>query len=243
MRRHLRNGALAGLAGGVALAVVLLTIGEGPIGQAVGLERRANPGAQQEEMFSRGTQHIGGAIGAVIYGVALGAIFAVGYVLLRRKLATGDDRRASIQLAAIGFLTVYLVPFFKYPPNPPTVGSSDTIGRRTALYVVMIGWSVIATWASWLAARSLERRGTPAHIRPVTVAGLYIVLIGLGFALLPGTPDPVKAPATLVWNFRLSSLAGAAAFWSVTGTVFGWLCVVRSRQPAAAEVMEPAELS
>jgi hypothetical protein len=225
----------------MALAIVLLTIGEGPIGQAVGLEKQTAT-AQHEEMFSRGTQQIGGAVGGLIYGVALGAIFAVAYVALRRRLSTAQDWRASVQLAGIGFLTIFLIPFLKYPPNPPAVGSPDTIGRRTALYLVMLGWSAVATWAAWLAARSLERRGTAVHLRPTAVAAVYVILIGIGFALLPGTPDPVNAPATLVWNFRLSSLAGAAAYWAVAGTVFGWLSVVRSRPLATNDALAPAEV-
>lgn len=235
MKRHLSNGLLAGLAGGAALALALLTIGEGPIGQAVGLEKGA-AGARHEEMFSRGTQQVGGAIGGLIFGVAMGAIFAVAYVGLRRRLSTDQDWKASLQLAGIGFATVFLIPFLKYPPNPPAVGSPDTIGRRTALYLVVVGWSVVATWASWLAARSLERSGTAGHTRPVAVAAVYVVLVALGFALLPGSPDPVNAPATLVWNFRLSTLAGSAAYWSVTGAAFGWLSLARNTASAPLEV-------
>lgn len=239
MKRHLRNGLLAGLAGGAALAAVLLTLGEGPIGEAVGLERRA-AGGQHDDMFSRGTQQIGGAIGGLIYGLALGAIFAVAYVALRRQLQTSQDWKASLQLAGIAFLTVFAVPFLKYPPNPPAVGSPDTIGRRTALYLVMLAWSLVATWATWLAARAIDRRSVAGHLRPGAVGATYVVLIGLGFALLPGSPDPVNAPATLVWDFRLASLAGAAAYWAVTGTMFGWLCTARSRQPAADAMVRTA---
>ena len=63
---------------------------------------------------------------------------------------------------------------------------------------------------------------------PVTVA-LYAVLIGVGLVALPPTPDAVTAPANLLWHFRLASLAGAAGFWSMTGSVFGWLCVAPGR--------------
>ena len=49
------------------------------------------------------------------------------------------------------------------------------------------------------------------------------LVVAVGLAALPGSPDAVTAPATLIWRFRVASLAGAAAFWSVTGVVLGWL--------------------
>ena len=40
-------------------------------------------------------------------------------------------------------MAVYLVPFVKYPPNPPAVGQADTIGARTGWYLVMVLASVV----------------------------------------------------------------------------------------------------
>ena len=54
---------------------------------------------------------------------------------------------------------------------------------------------------------------------------LYVGLVALGLAALPGAPDPVDVPAPLIWRFRLASLAGTAAFWAVCGATFGWLQV------------------
>ncbi|HWI03537.1 MAG TPA: CbtA family protein, partial [Acidimicrobiales bacterium] len=47
----------------------------------------------------------------------------------------------------------------------------------------------------------------------------------IGLVILPANTDPVEAPATLIWQFRLATVAGAAAYWSVVGMVFGWLRV------------------
>jgi hypothetical protein len=47
---------------------------------------------------------------------------------------------------------------------------------------------------------------------------------------LPGTPDAVTAPATLVWRFRLASAGGALALWAVTGATFGWLSVAAAKR-------------
>ncbi|MFN2608971.1 MAG: CbtA family protein [Acidimicrobiales bacterium] len=226
MRRLLRDGALAGLAGGAALALVLLLAGEGSIGRAVDLERRARPGQAGTETFSRGTQQAGGALAAVVWGVALGLLVAVAWVLVRRHLRPAGehpDWRAATTLAGMGFLTVNVVPFLKYPANPPGVGDPATIGRRTTLYLLMLAWSALSTAAAWRAARWTSRRGWPDHVRLPAVVGLYATLVVVGLAALPGTPDAVPDPATLVWHFRLTSLAGTGTYWAVCGTAFGWL--------------------
>jgi predicted cobalt transporter CbtA len=190
-RRLLKEGVVAGVAGGAALALVLRLIGEGPIGRAVALE-----GGGHDELFSRGTQQLGGMVAAVVYGAALGAVFALAYALVRHRLRTADDWRASVAVAVAGFAAVFLLPFLKYPANPPAVGDPDTVGRRTALYLVAVAWSLVATWGGWRAWRTLAARGVP-----------------------------VAVPATLIWQFRLATVAGASAFWSVVGMVFGWLRV------------------
>jgi predicted cobalt transporter CbtA len=242
VRRQLRDGALAGLAGGAALALVLLAAGEGTISRAIELEQRAQGGgaatalghAAGDETFSRGVQQVGGVVAALVWGLAVGAIFAVAYVALRRRLGTTSDWRAAVTLAAVGFATLTLVPFLKYPASPPGVGEPGTVGRRTALFLVMLAWSLLATGAAWRAARVLGRRGLPLrsghaglpeHVRVPLVALLYVALVAVGLAALPGSPDRVSVPATLIWRFRLASLAGTAAFWAVCGATFGWLRV------------------
>ena len=219
-RRLLKQGVLAGTAGGVALALVLRLVGEGPIGRAVALE-----GGGGDEMFSRGTQQLGGMAAAVLYGAALGAAFTVAYAAVRHRLRTPDDWRAAVALAVAGFTGLFLLPFLKYPANPPAVGDPDTIGRRTALYLVAVAWSLMATWAGWRAWRALVARGVPApQAAPATLA-VWVGLAVAGLVALPANSDPVDAPATLIWQFRLATVAGAAAFWSVVGMVFGWLRV------------------
>ncbi|HJV08445.1 MAG TPA: CbtA family protein [Acidimicrobiales bacterium] len=217
----LKQGVLAGMAGGAALALVLRLIGEGPIGRAVALEG----GGGHDELFSRGTQQIGGMVGAVLYGAALGAVFTLAYALVRHRLRTTDDWRASVALAAAGFAGVFLLPFLKYPANPPAVGDPDTIGRRTALYLVAVGWSLVATWGGWRAWRALVAKGWPVAQAVPAALAVWVALAAIGLVALPANTDPVDAPATLIWQFRLATVAGAATFWSVVGLVFGWLRV------------------
>lgn len=230
-RRLLKEGVLAGAAGGAALALVLRLIGEGPIGRAVALE-----GGGGDEMFGRGAQQAGGMVAAVLYGAALGAVFTLAYALVRHRLRTTDDWRASVALAAAGFAGVFLLPFLKYPANPPAVGDPDTIGRRTALYLLAVAWSLVATWGGWRAWRALAARATPvAAAAPATLA-TFVALASVGLVLLPANVDPVEAPATLIWQFRLATVAGAATLWSVMGLVFGWFRVRQRGDVAGTRV-------
>jgi hypothetical protein len=244
MRRYLIHGVLAGLAGGAAFSLVLLFLGEGPIGDAIALEHQ-RPGAHDhaDAIFGRGAQQAGGALGGVVFGVALGAIFAVAFALLRRRLRAADDWRAAVSLAGIGFVTLYLVPFLKYPANPPAVGDPDTIGQRTVLWLLVLAWSAVATWAGWRAAQVLRQRRVPDHLRFPAVVGLYAAIVACGLALLPASPDEVAVPATLLWRFRLASLAGAAACWTVLGVAFGWLQLAAQRREAASPVPGAAALT
>jgi len=216
----LKQGALAGMAGGAALAVVLRLIGEGPIGRAVALE-----GAGGDEMFGRGTQQVGGMIAAVIYGAALGALFTIAFAVVRHRLRAADDWQAAVAVAVAGFAAVFLLPFLKYPANPPSVGDPDTIGRRTALYLVAVAWSLVATWAGWRAWRALVARAWAPHKAVPATLLTWVALAVVGLVVLPTNTDPVDAPAALIWQFRLATLAGAATFWAVVGLTFGWLRV------------------
>lgn len=221
MSRYVRAGALAGLAGGVALAFFLRLVGEHSIEQAIALER-AREGAHHE-MFSRSVQTIGGMLGTGLYGIAIGVVLAVVLAKVRHHLGFVEDWRRAIALGGAGFVAVALVPALKYPANPPSVGNPDTINQRTMLYLSMLTISVCALWGAWRFARQLAQRGITDDRRLPLAAGLFVLIIGVAYAVLPGPPDAVHAPATLIWRFRIASLGGNALLWAVTGTTLGTL--------------------
>lgn len=47
------------------------------------------------------------------------------------RIGAMSPRMTAAVLAAGAYLTIVLVPFTKYPANPPTICNPDTIGRRT----------------------------------------------------------------------------------------------------------------
>lgn len=225
MTRMLRFGALSGAVGGLAMALFLLLVGEKSISDAIALEDAAAraAGETHDAVFSRGTQLAGGFAGSMVAGVVFGLVLAVVFAAVRHKIALADDWRRAVALSAVGFVTLALVPALKYPANPPAVGNPDTIGRRTALYLILLAWSVVAAWGAWRLSLRLRERLVPDHTRLPAALGLFAVLVAIGFVVLPGTPDAVEAPATLVWRFRTASLGGAALLWLVTGSVLGTL--------------------
>jgi len=225
---YIRRGALAGLAGGAASALFLLLVGERTIGDAIRLEEARGGGGH--EMFSRGVQTFGGALGMILVSVALGVIFATTFAAVRHRLPGRDDWQRSIVWAATAFVVVYLVPFAKFPPNPPAVGDPDTIDERTLLYVAILAWAIGAAWLAARVGTWLRERDVSDPARLTAVAGAFVVLVGIGYVVLPGTPDAVTAPATLVWRFRLASAGGALALWAVTGAAFGWLSVAAAKR-------------
>ena len=227
----LRRGVAAGAAGGVALALTLAVLGGAAISEAVELEEAAGGGGP----FSRGVQQVAGVVGAVALGVAVGAVFAVVFAAARHRLPGRDDWRRSLWLAAAAFVAGHLVPALKYPPNPPGVGDPATVGRRTALYVLLIAFSVVATVGAARLNNWLAARGTAAAPRHLLAVGAWVVLVAVALAGFPPPPDAVEAPATLVWNFRLTVVGGWLALWAVTGAVFGWLSLAPADRTGRGE--------
>jgi predicted cobalt transporter CbtA len=232
----IRRGVVAGLAGGAANALFLLLVGERTIGDAIRLEEKHGGGGQ--ELFTRGTQLVGGALGLILVSVALGVVFATTFAAVRHRLPGRNDWQRSITWAATAFVVVYLVPFVKYPPNPPSVGDPNTIDERTMLYFAVLAWSIGAAYLALRLGHWMRTRRYADPARQSAAAAAWVVLVTVAFVVLPGSPDAVTAPATLIWRFRLASAGGALVLWGVTGTVFGLLCLpsaVRARR-ARSEV-------
>ena len=223
MRRLLGIGALAGLAAGVASAVFMATVGRGPTRDAIALEEardHASGTAHHQDLFSRGVQEIGGAVGLLVFGLALGVVFAVVLAAVGPRLGAATPMGAAVRLGWVGFATVVLVPFLKYPANPPAVGDPATVNQRTLAYFAALALSILLSWAVWRLHSGL-RAGPVA--RAWAAAGLYGVGLAVIFLALPANPDPLDAPADLVWPFRMASLGGLAAAWAALALTTGTL--------------------
>ena len=146
---YLRRGMAAGLLAGLLAGLFAFLVGEPILDWAIALEE-ASAGAHPEEIFSRSTQKVGLLFATGLFGVTVGGVFGIVYAFFRERLAAGSDLKRSISLAGAIFAGAFLVPFLKYPANPPSVGDPSTIRERTLAYFTLVALSLLAILLAWL---------------------------------------------------------------------------------------------
>lgn len=183
---------------------------------------------------SRSTQRGAGLFAAYgMLGAAYALILAVAALSLRGAWLEPFRRVLVAGTILTGALTV--VPWFKYPPNPPAVGDPSTAAERQRLYwllVVLAG--VVLAGAAHLSGRLRTARWDDA--RRIAAVGVATVLVlGVVLAVLPPNSDPIPTavPATLIWRFRVASLTGNLLLWGLLTVGFGGLWAEASRRVGA----------
>jgi hypothetical protein len=237
----LLRGLLAGLAAGLLAGGFAYLAGEPHINAAIAIEEAAAPAGEtaEEPLVERDVQSTVGLLLATgLYGVALGGILATAYTVLRPRLRTGSDTRAALGLAAAALTGIVLVPYLKYPPNPPAVGNPDTIDQRTAAYLAVLALGLVAVWAGVLAARTQSHQWR----RAAAGTAAFLVVVGIAYTLLPTFQEvPADFPATLLWDFRISSLGTQTVLWTALGLTFAGLLSRLTGGPATHEQAATAE--
>jgi hypothetical protein len=268
-KRLILRGILAGAVGGLLAFVFARIFAEPQIQAAIDYE--AGRDAAQEALdragglaveaagmdpFSRTVQgNVGIGVALIVFGMAMGALFAVAYAVCLGRTGKVRARPLAALVAGGAFLSLYLVPFLKYPANPPAIGHGATIGPRSSLYLLMVGCSVSFLILSvWLGRRLQARFGT---WNAALIAGaVFVAATGVVLLLLPSfgelaanrqfhqateTPAPLTDadgrivfpgfPADVLFYFRLYSIGAQLIMWTAIGLVFG---------PLAQRLLEPA---
>jgi hypothetical protein len=270
-RSFIAFGALAGAVGGLLAFVFGRIFAEPLIQRAIdyesgrdkaqaALDKAAglSTGEHEHEIFSRTLQaDLGAGVGIVAFGVAMGALVAVVYVVLLGRVGQLGPRSLALLVAGGGFLGVYLVPFLKYPANPPAIGHAETITTRGTLYLVMVAASIVLLIVAVAVGRRLQAR-LGSWNAVLAGAAVFVVAIGIVMALLPSvgelsanvaiyghhateTPLPLRDadgtivfpgfPADVLAGFRLYSLLAQVILWGAIGLVFA---------PLADRLLTPA---
>ncbi len=223
IRSLLVRGMLVGLAAGLLAFPVAYALGEPPVQAAIAFEEaHAAPQTDEPEVVSRGTQRsIGLLTGLAVMGVALGGLFALVFAWAYGRIGPYGARLTAALLALGAYLTIVVVPFTKYPANPPATGVPETIGSRTALFVAMISIAVVAVVAASRIRRELQPR-LGAWNAAIAAAASFVALIAVAQVVLPAVDElPAGFPPAVLWDFRLASLAISATLWAAIGLGFG----------------------
>ena len=216
------SGALAGTVHGI----VNLAIVEPYLDEAIGIENRNLFASGEEEDTPqfwveydayRDWQKGGQVLAGAILGTSIGALFGIVYALSRNSLKGKNDLQKTLVLAGIMWLTIYFIPFLKYPANPPTVGDGETVVLRAILYLSFIAISGLGAVGFYQLSKKIKFK---SRIIPVVGYGVFMVI---AFVLMPANPDEVNAPMDLVNGFRTMSVVAVSVFWVSIAVILGGL--------------------
>jgi hypothetical protein len=270
-KRLILRGVLAGAVAGLLAFVFARIFAEPIIGRAVDYESARNAvlaaldkasgrpvTPQGADLFSRSIQaNVGIGVGMIGYGAAMGAGFAVAFAASLGRVGRLKARTLAALLALGGFLTIFFVPFLKYPANPPSIGHEETIRQRGALYLLLVVLTLFFAGAAVWAGRALQRR-LGSWNATLVGAGSFVAAMAVVFLLMPQlghlstnvneygrlateTPQPITDaqgkillagfPADDLFAFRLYAVGAQLLLWTTLALVFG---------PLAERVLDPA---
>jgi hypothetical protein len=227
----LLRGLIVGLVAGFLAFGFAKVFGEPLVDRAIAFEEQLHAGHDEgPELVSRSVQSTAGLlIASLVYGAALGGLFSLVFAYWNGRLELGSRGTAAL-LAALGFISIALVPSLIYPANPPSVGNHDTIGVRTGLF---FGAMLISIAAMALALAFGRRLYARWGLWNACVSGglAYVIVMFVTQTLLPKVHEvPAGFSAELLWQFREISLGMHVLIWTTFAVVFG---------PVAERLLEP----
>ncbi|WP_328289746.1 CbtA family protein [Nocardia aurantiaca] len=246
------RGLLAGLIAGLLAATVGYFVGEPKLDAAISLEESHSKaetsgdghaheqaggsghshGDEDEPLVSRTGQKAGQFLALGLFGPAIGAILATAANIARRFTRLPGPR-LGLLLAGGGWLAIVAVPFFKYPANPPAVGQPDTINERTWLWFASVLLGFAAVGAGVYVHKVLRNRLD--SVRMIGATAVFVLVAAIGYIALPGIDEvPSDFPATLLWQFRATSLAETGTLWLTLGLAFAALTEYADRVRVSA---------
>lgn len=226
----LKATVIAGLLAGAITAGFHTLLLEPLIERAIELEEhtsQAQGKPAEEPVVDRPTQRWGLVLGFMFYGAMWGLLFGLlAYFAQFLRPSEWTTVRYGLFLTLLVGWSVALLPFLKYPANPPGVGSAESIGYRQWLYFGFLALSAIGTalaigLSRWLRGSGQTASASGAHW--ILALAFYVVYAVIVYVAMPANPDPVEMPAELVWPFRAVAFLGLILFWAVLGGAFGWL--------------------
>jgi len=217
---------LSGFSAGIIHGLTNLVLVEPFLDSAIEIENQnmfASGEAQDTPSFwieydaYRTWQKGGQVLAGAILGTSIGALFGIVFAYSRNALPSGHSVKKTLTLASIMWATLFLIPFLKYPANPPTVGDPETIVLRSAIYLGFIALSGFGALGFYKVYKKLLGK------KKILAFAGYTVYITVIFALMPPNPDEITAPMELVNGFRYTSFVAVTIFWIANAIILGML--------------------
>lgn len=215
---------LSGCAAGTIHGLINLAIVEPYLDTAIGIENQ-NMFASGEaddtsefwvEYYSyRAWQKGGQLLAGAILGTSIGALFGIVFAYSKNALPGKHLVKKALVLSIIMWATIYIIPFIKYPANPPTVGDPETIMLRQTLYLSFIAISGLSAVGFYQIYKRIDKKF-------LAFIG-YAAFISAVFVIMPANPDPISAPKDLVNGFRITSAIAVSVFWLAVSLILGTL--------------------
>lgn len=232
-RNFLIRGLLAGLLAGLVTFLVANVFGEPSIDAAIAIEEAGAEPAHEHagdeasahthedagtEVSRTAQRTFGLGTATIAVGTALGGLVGLVAAALVGRLRRLTPGQSTGLVALVGFVSVALVPFLKYPATPPAVGNEDTIGSRTGYYFLYVVISVVAAALAVALGRYLSGRLRIVEAVTVAVAAYLVVVVGFGY-LLPTVNEIGEFLGDTLWYFRRASLITLATMWAAIGVL------------------------
>ncbi len=237
-RALLIRGMLVGLAAGVLAFAFAKLFGEPQVDKAIAFEDAH--GAPTTPLVSRTMQASLGLLTAtLVYCVAMGGVFALIFAAVQGRVGHARPRVTAAVLALVALIVFIVVPFTKYPSNPPAVGNEATIGYRTQIYFAMVGISIAAALAALRLGRGYARR-VGAWNGTILAVGSYLAIVAFAELVMPSLDEiPKGFDPSVIWHFRVATLGVHAVIWTTFGLGFGALAerVLAAPRPAGARTV------
>ena len=163
----------------------------------------------------RSWQKGGQILASTILGASLGSLFGIVFAYSRKSLPSDNNIRKTIVLAGIMWFALFVIPFLKYPANPPTVGETETVMLRGILYLSFIAISGFSVLGFYQLHKRLE-----ANKKIIAIIG-YGIFITSVFFLMPDNPDKITVSTELVDGFRIFTFFTTSIFWLSLALILG----------------------
>ena len=163
----------------------------------------------------RSWQKGGQVLAGAILGTSIGSLFGIVYALSKKSLPSRNNIGKTLILAGLMWFTLFVIPFLKYPANPPTVGDGETVVLRGILYLTLIAISGFLAIGFYQIFKRLKAKN-----RILAIIG-YTALISLVFFVMPENPDEISTSMELINGFRAVAFLTGTLFWFTLALFLG----------------------